>query len=212
MLALGVACQAFAAEPPASTDTQAITSVDNGFIKQAAADGMAEVQMGRMALDKSSNGKVKQLAQHVVDDHTKANDELRTLAQNKQVTLETSPSAAAQKDAADMQKIGGAKFDKAWTAAMVKGHQKAVELFTTESRQLEDADIWKFIEATLPVLHTHLDMAQQLQEQLALPDTRDKAMGSMGSMDSPFSHTNPAAATTTSPAMVAPAHSAGIPE
>jgi putative membrane protein len=110
-----------------------------------------------------------------------------------------------------MQKMSGKKFDQAWVAAMVKGHQKAVELFTTESCQMKDADTRMFVDATLPVLHTHLDMAQQVQQQLALPDTRDKAMGSMNSLDSAFSPTSPAAATT-SPTMPVPAHTAGVPE
>jgi putative membrane protein len=154
-LALGVAC-AVPAQSAAPNNT------DSSFIKQAAADGMAEVQMGRMALGKSSNAQVKQLAHRIIEDHTKANDKLRMLAQKKNVTLPATPTAEARQEAASMKSMDGAGFDRAWAAAMVKDHTKAIDLFTTETQQAKDADVRQFAETTTPVLRTHLDMAQKL--------------------------------------------------
>ena len=183
------------------------STADSTFMKRAAADGLAEVQLGQMAVKKSSDADVKQLTQHMVDDHTKANDALRTLAESKQVPLPTSLSADAQKQAAEMNKLDGKKFDQAWAKAMVESHQKAVEAFTTASRQAQDADTRKFAAATLPALHSHLQMAQEVQSHLTLAQTRDKAMGSMGPLDSSaFKHANPAAAaSSTSTPVAAPA-------
>lgn len=172
-------------------------TADRTFMKQAATDGMAEVQRGQLAMKKSSDAEVKQLAQRIVDDHTKTNDTLRTLAQSKQVPLSATPSANAQKQAADMKKLDGKKFDQAWTEVMVKGHQKAVDVFTTESKQAQDADTRKFAADTLPALKTHLQMAQDVQKHLALSQTRDKSMSGMSAMDDgAFAHASRAVPAT----------------
>lgn len=150
----------------AKSPSQAASTADSTFMKHAAADGMAEIHMGKMALEKSSNPQVKQLAQRIVADHTDAGAKLQTLAQGKQVTLPAAPAADAQASAATMQGMDAAKFDQAWAAAMVSDHQKAVALFTDEIGQTRDPQVHAFAEATLPVLKTHLEMAQKLQGSL----------------------------------------------
>lgn len=138
---------------------------DSMFMTHAAADGMAEIQMGQMALQKSSDPKVKELAQRIVDDHTAANAKLQTLAQQKQVTLPAAPMKDAQDKAATINSMDGTKFDQAWAAAMVEDHRKAVKLFSNESSHTQDADVRNFAQATLPTLKSHLEAAQQLQGQ-----------------------------------------------
>ena len=159
-LALGLACTASA---------QSVAS-DSAFMEHALADGMAEVQMGQLALEKSSDAQVKQLAQRIVTDHKKADRELRKLAVRKQVRLPATPTAEAQQKVASMRQMDGAAFDRAWAAAMVKDHTKAIDMFTTESQQAKDADVRKFAEATTPTLRTHLEMAQKLHGGSATSD------------------------------------------
>ena len=139
----------------------AMKANDSSFVKHAAADGMAEVAMGRLALDKSSDSQVKQLAQRIVDDHTKANDQLKTIAQDKHIKLPDAPAPDARKSADAMRKMDGAAFDKAWARHMVTDHKKAIALFTTASKG-NDADVSGFATQTLPTLRTHLKMAQDL--------------------------------------------------
>jgi putative membrane protein len=148
---------------PTGEATLVANASDSMFMTHAAADGMAEVQMGQMALQKSTDAKVKALAQRIVDDHTDANTKLRTLAQDKQVTLPVAPTSEAQEKAATLNSMDGAKFDQAWAAAMVGDHQKAVKMFSGEVASTRDPAIHAFAEATLPALKTHLQMAQQLQ-------------------------------------------------
>jgi putative membrane protein len=154
-LALGLACTA-------SAQSSALNATDSAFMEHAIVDGMAEVQMGQLALDKSSDAQVKQLAQRIVTDHKKADHELRKLAVRKHVRLPATPTADAQQEAASMKQMEGADFDRAWAAAMVKDHNKAIDMFTTESQQAKDADLRKFAESTTPTLRTHLEMAQKL--------------------------------------------------
>lgn len=177
-------------------------AADSTFMTRAASDGMAEVGMGQLALEKSSEASVKQLAQRIVDDHTKANDQLRALAQAKQVTLPTAPGEEAQQSANDLKARDAKKFDESWAATMVKDHQKAVALFTAEAGRTQDAEVRAFVQATLPTLKTHLELARQLQDQLDMPAARDEAMSHRKPMDTSFDHVSPAgAATTVTPAV-----------
>ena len=137
-------------------------STDAAFLRDAAADSLAEVQMGRIALDKSSSAQVKELAQRIIDDHTKANDQLMTIAQRKQVTLPTAPMPKQKAEADKLQAMSGSAFDKAYARMMVKDHRKAVKLFGMESQKASDPDIKQFASATLPVLKTHLQMAEAI--------------------------------------------------
>ena len=203
-LTLGLAWTA-AAQSVSGTPSTA-SKGDIAFITRATADGTTEVKLGQLAVEKSSTDDVKKLAQHIVADHTAANDALRTLAQGKKVTLPAPPSEPDPAVTA-LKKLDGLKFDQAWADAMVKNHQKAVALFSSESRQAQDPDVKSFADKTLPTLNEHLDQARKVQETLSLAKARDSAIDSHTPMgDSAFDHVaSPASATT--PAM--PAEPAG---
>lgn len=205
-LLLSMACTVMAQAGESSGMKSSINAKDSSFLQHAAADGLAEVQMGQMALDRSSNAQVRQLAQHIVDDHTKANDQLKTLARNNQVTLPTTVTSDTQKETGNLQAKSGTAFDQAWSKAMIKDHQAAVKLFTQESTQTKDPDLRQFAQATLPTLHTHLQQAQKLA---AVPDARDKAMdqATKSMANDPMSNM-PA---TTAPAVAPPTEPASAP-
>jgi putative membrane protein len=178
-LLLGLACPAMAQNQDQSATSQTSTSTtsttthhkksgktskDDAFLREAAAGNLAEIKMGHLALDKSTSADVKQFGQRLVDDHTKANDQLMTLAQQKQVTLPTEPMKSEQKKATHLESLSGAAFDKAWTEDMVKDHKKDVAKYAKESTQAKDADVRQYASATLPVLKTHLQMAEQIKK------------------------------------------------
>ena len=60
---------------------------DSEFAVSAADAGMMEVQLATLALSNGSSAKVKEYAQMMLDDHNKANDELKALAQKKNISL-----------------------------------------------------------------------------------------------------------------------------
>jgi putative membrane protein len=136
------------------------TSSDQNFVSKAALDGMAEVELGKLAVEKAGSDDVKKFGQRMVDDHSKAGDELKTLAQNKQITLPTggNPHAKAMHDR--LAKLSGAAFDRAYMQAMLTDHRKAVNEFRLESKSGRDADVKGWAAKTLPTLEEHLKMAQ----------------------------------------------------
>jgi putative membrane protein len=135
-------------------------SSDQRFVTKAAAGGLAEVELGKLAADKGTSEQVKQFGQKMVDDHGKANDELKTIASKKNITL---PSDLDAKDKAlrdRLAKLSGASFDRAYMQAMLKDHRTDVSEFRTESKSGKDADVKAWAAKTLPTLESHLKLAQ----------------------------------------------------
>jgi putative membrane protein len=70
-----------------------LSSSDRRFVNEAAEAGMAEVAHGQLAAQRATNQEVKTFAQRMVDDHTKANQELMQLAMSKGITLPNQQSS-----------------------------------------------------------------------------------------------------------------------
>ena len=200
-LLLGITCSAFAQSTAAASSSagagKSMHSMnmsghsDAGFMRHAAADSLAEIDMGHIALDKSSSDQVKQFAQKIIDDHTKANDQLMSIAQRKQVTLPTEPMPMAKQEAAHLKTLSGAAFDSAYARAMVKDHRKAIKLFGMESQNATDTDLKQFASTTLPILKTHMEMAEQLKgssmhgsQGMAGHDAMNRSAGTPGTSSS----------------------------
>jgi len=139
-----------------------VSSADRKFAMTAAMDGMTEVELGRLATERGASDAVKQFGQRMVDDHTKANDELKQWAATAGVTLPTALDAKHQAVVAKMSGLSGAAFDKAYAKEMVKDHTKAVQLFQRESELGTDAGLKSFASAKLPTLQERLQKARSL--------------------------------------------------
>jgi putative membrane protein len=139
-----------------------LTSSDQKFALEAAMGGMAEVEMGRLAVQHGSSAAVKQFGQRMVDDHSQANSELMQLASTKGITLPTGLDAKHQSEIAKMSQLSGAAFDRAYSKEMVKDHEKDVALFQKQSMRGADSDLKSLAAKTLPTLQEHLQMARAL--------------------------------------------------
>jgi putative membrane protein len=140
---------------------------DTAFVREAAMGGMAEVELGRLASEKASSPDVKQFGDRMVTDHGKANDELKQLAQQKNITLPTElgPKDKATRDR--LAKLSGAAFDKAYMTDMVADHRKDVAAFQHESTAGKDSDVKSWAGKTLPTLKDHLKMAEDTKAKVA---------------------------------------------
>jgi putative membrane protein len=137
---------------------------DQHFVTEAAQGGLAEVELGKLAADKATNADIKKFAQRMVDDHGKANDELKTLAQNKNITLPSTIDAKHKATIDRLSKLSGEQFDRAYAQDMLKDHQKDVAAFRMESKSGKDADVKSWAAKTLPTLEEHLKMAQDINK------------------------------------------------
>jgi putative membrane protein len=137
---------------------------DRTFILEAAAGGLAEVELGRLASQNAARSEVKEFGQMMVTDHTKANDQLKKIAQAKSVDAPHAlkPEHKAMKD--QLSKLSGEAFDRAYIQHMVKDHQEDVAHFRKESTEASDPDVKQFASATLPTLQKHLKRAQEIEQ------------------------------------------------
>jgi putative membrane protein len=134
---------------------------DREFIEDAAKGGLAEVQLGQLAAQKAENPDVKKFGQRMVDDHGKANDQLKQLASSKGLNLPTDLDRSARREHDKLSKLSGADFDREYMKHMVSDHKKDVKDFQKEAKSGKDADVKNFASSTLPTLQDHLQMAQQ---------------------------------------------------
>jgi putative membrane protein len=142
------------------------TPGDQSFVQKMAQGNAAEVETGQLALQKSKNTEVKQFAQMMVDDHRKAGDDLKGLAQRKNITVTTQPTADAKATKERLSKLDGAAFDRAYIDAMVDGHREVVAAVRSESLSGMDPDVKAWAAKTLPTIETHLMHAQEVERSL----------------------------------------------
>jgi len=159
------AAPAFAGQQPTTAQKadKAMTGgkiADEAFALKAAMGGMAEVELGKLAAEKATSDDVKKFGRRMADDHSKANDELKTLAQNKQITLPAEPDPRARAMHDKLAKLSGPAFDRAYMQAMVADHKKDVNEFRLEAKSGKDADVKGWAAKTLPTLEEHLRLAQ----------------------------------------------------
>jgi putative membrane protein len=162
-----------------------LLTADKDFVNQATAAGMAEVDLGKLGAEKATDQSVKQFAQRMVDDHSKANEQLIKILADKKVEVPKELPADATSTKDQLSGLSGADFDREFMTHMVSGHEKAVALFDKESKEGQDAQLKQFAEQTLPTIQDHLKQAQEIQSSVG------KVAG-----QSPEQQTAPAAGTS----------------
>jgi putative membrane protein len=139
-----------------------LSSQDQKFIMEAAAGGMEEVELGRLAVQKAASTDVKNFGQRMVDDHGKANAQLKSIAAQKGVTLPAALPADKKRDMDHLSKLSGAEFDKMYMSHMLKDHKKDVSEFEKQASKGNDSSVKSFAQQTLPTLREHMKMAQSV--------------------------------------------------
>ena len=179
-VAAGLAVIGLLALPaPAQEQQPALAQQDQDFAQEAAAGGLKEVQLGRLAQQRARSPQVADFGRRMVQDHSKANDQLKQIAQQKGFELPQELPEDVQQQYQELQRLasegpagggqegGPAQFDRVYMEEMVKDHQKDIEAFETEAQSGQHGDLKSFAEETLPTLREHLELARQVQSQVA---------------------------------------------
>lgn len=131
------------------------------FMQSAAVAGIMEIELGKAAIEKAADPKVKKFGEQMVKDHTNIAAELKTLADNKKVKLPTAIPAADQAHITEMKNMSGAAFDKHYLEMVTKAHVKAMDLFKSAS-VAGDVKIRNFASKTLRILERHFKRAGEI--------------------------------------------------
>lgn len=156
---------------PATSETMGSTNnKDNDnmdFLKEAAYGGLMEVELGKYAQQNAHNKRVKNFGAMMVRDHSKVNDELKSIAQKKNFDIPTTMDDKHLKMVNDLQQKRGSDFDKDYMKEMVNDHEKDVDKFkkfAENNNDKIDPDLKSFASKTLPVLLMHEDSAKNIRD------------------------------------------------
>src|ERR1700730_16655998 len=155
---------------------------DATFTKKAAQGGMAEVKLGKLAQEKGTSESVKKFGQRMVEDHTKAGDELKRAAAQQNIALPVDISAKDKATYELLSKLSGAAFDRAYARDMVKDHEEDIAEFNREAHGGKNPAIKDFATQTLPTLQDHLKEAKEMRQNVSAsnPSTKGNSPGRSG--------------------------------
>jgi putative membrane protein len=143
--------------------TGALSAVDRDFAMKAAQGGMAEVELGKLAQDRGTSDKVKELGKRLVEDHTRLNNELKEIAAKEGITLPTEMDEKHRDTINRLSKLSGAQFDREFLKEVTKEHRDDIELFRREAERGENQALKSFAASNVSLLEDHLKMAESAE-------------------------------------------------
>ncbi|MEO7292204.1 MAG: DUF4142 domain-containing protein [Ginsengibacter sp.] len=157
-------------DKPSNNNTMPTDATPNkesmDFVTKAASGGMLEVQLGHLAQQNASSQRVKDFGNMMATDHSRANDELKSLASANNITIASTLLPDHQKHLDMMSKIKGADFDKHYMDMMVDDHKEDIDEFKKEANNTNNDAFKNFAAKTLPTLLKHLDSAQAIHSKM----------------------------------------------
>jgi putative membrane protein len=139
---------------------------DADFVAEAVAANYAEIKLAKLAMQRSSNSEVKEIARMLEADHTKVLNELKTLAQSKAITVPVEEEDDAKRKMERLRDEDADDFDEKWLEQMEDSHDKSINKFERRADHGEDADIKAFASRTVPHLKMHKEKIDQCQDHL----------------------------------------------
>jgi putative membrane protein len=174
------------ARPSGNTDLSGspgsiIVETDRTFIINAASGGMFEVQSSQAVSQKlTGDAPIQHIALMMIDDHTKANDELRALAQKKGITLPQNLQPRDQAMMDQLKSLSGTDLAQKYRDQQIQAHQDAIAMFEKASTDCKDPEIKAFAQNTLPTLRKHLDHLKEAAEPAGMTGDNDEPTKSPG--------------------------------
>jgi putative membrane protein len=176
VLLLSFSFAAFAQDAAKNAAGKSAADPNALFAKKAAQGNMAEVAMGKLAAEKGQSEDVKKFGQRMVDDHTKAEQDLEGVASKNNMTLPSGPSAMQKAEQQKLERLSGATFDRAYMKMMVKDHEEDVAEFRKEANDMAlNSDLRDFAKRTYPVLDDHLTNAKAVNDALTSKSATNSA-------------------------------------
>ena len=154
--------QTITSETPATPPPPSVAAADQSFAATAAAGGLAEIQAAQLAQTKDKRGSVKAFAALMIKDHMAADQQLMQIAQQKGITLPTTPTDDQEAKYHKLQGETGRDFNHDYLAGQIDDHKMMLTVFQTEAQSGTDPDLKAFAAQTVPSIQHHLSVAEKL--------------------------------------------------
>ena len=159
---------ALAQKTDQSVNSRPLSIGDGHFVREAGEGGIFQVAAGRLAVQKASNSDIRQFGQRMIDDHSKANDELKRIAAKDSLTF---PARMSSRDHATLNRLSnlsGTAFDRAYIRDMVKDHESDLAAFQREANNGANADVKTWAMNTVPMIQDHLSQAKMAEGSIGV--------------------------------------------
>ena len=153
---------AILAASPVLAQQASISHQDREFAKEAMAANMAEIEMGKLAQQHSTNPSVRDFGQKMVTDHSQNSQQITTLARTLGIAPLSKIPAEEQRKVDEVAHLQGEAFDTAYTPMMVQDHKADIESFNKEIRDGANGELKDYARQTLPMLEQHLSLAEDI--------------------------------------------------
>ncbi len=155
-----------------ATGSEKLNSSASRFIKEAARGNDMEISMGEIGARKAQNPELKAFCEQLQQDHTKANEQLKPIAQKYGVTIEQSQGRHHEHELTSLDKeASGAKWDQKFATEMLKDHQKDIQKYERASSEIQQPDLKQYVQQTLPVLQQHFQRAETVAKAVGVSDS-----------------------------------------
>jgi putative membrane protein len=144
------------------------------FVEKASSGGAAEVELAKMALEKSTQDEVRHFAQMMIESHTVMNQHLRELAKNEGLNIADEPTLMKKAKAFVLSQKEGESFDESYAKNQVAAHERTYKLFREAANSPEE-NVREFAESQLETLEHHLNMARALATTVAQTRSAEKS-------------------------------------
>jgi putative membrane protein len=149
------------------------TDPDAEFAKNAIQKGMAEIAFGQLAPQRAGNPRVKQLAQHIVEDHVRLDDELMDLVRNEtfnetfEAPKELDPEHNVTK--ARLSVLTGAAFDHEYLDAILKDYVRYITFIREYAQHGKNTSLTSWAARTLVMLRNNQQLASVTAQEIKAP-------------------------------------------
>jgi putative membrane protein len=140
---------------------------DETFLRSAAEGSMLEVKLGEVAEQRAQSEEVKKFAKRMVEDHSKAIEELKALGAREHINLPTNISHQHSLRYKALEKLSGPEFDRAYARDMVQDHQQDINEFKHGAATAQKPELKEFAQKTLPTLESHLEQAKEMMTHVS---------------------------------------------
>lgn len=153
-------------DPVAATAEARVSSGDRELIRDIAQANLGEIDAGKLALEKSENEQVRKFAQLMIDDNTKALEELRALAQSKGITLPDDTDLQHKTLKTALGLLSGSTFDSQYIARIGIGdHERAEQLLDKTISETSDQELKVYAQRNIKVVQRHLGVARAIDAE-----------------------------------------------
>jgi len=145
----------------------AMTTADKDFMRRASESHIQEIDMAKLAMERSTNADVRDYAQMLERDHMAALEKLNTLMDAHGLPMRRESSDKTHVES--LSKLAPEQFDKGYVGMMAQNHQKSLDSYRGALNTTQNQELRNYITTVIPTIETHLSKAQQLQQQMTRP-------------------------------------------